>query len=150
MKSGDEVKHGEDRYVLTLTPEQARVTRDALELYARLRIGQFNRITELMLEVRNVDDYCARRDVADDLLKVVANIIFGRNQYGQPNALKDKLHHRAWNIYHMIRYKMAWHENPKGGFGCHYDKPYPSGGEPVPECEIITVKKNGGKKHEAE
>lgn len=124
------MKNGGEKYILTLTREQAQVAQNALELYARLKIGQFDRITELMLDVRSVDEYCQRRDLANDLLKIVACIIFGRNDYGQPKCEKDALHHRAWNIYTALRYQMAWHDRPEGGWGLHFDKPYPWGGEP--------------------
>lgn len=128
----------DELYVLTLNKEQALLTRDALELYARLKIGQFTRITELMLDVRDVKDYCERRDTINDLFRVIAGLFFGRNSYGQPDCKKDAEHHRAWNIYTALRYQIAWHDNPKGGIGCCYDEPRPWGGEPVPRCEIIT------------
>lgn len=143
------IRVAEEKYVLTLTREQAQVAQNALELYARLKIGQFDRITELMLDVRSVDEYCQRRDLANDLLKIVACIIFGRNDYGQPKCEKDALHHRAWNIYTALRYQMAWHDHPEGGWGLHFDKPYPWGGEPVAECRIeegqslVDVRKHG-------
>lgn len=133
----------DEKYVLALTREQAIVAQNALELYARLRIGQFNRITELMLDVRSVDEYCERRDLANDLLKVVACIIFGRNEYNQPKCEKDALHHRAWNIYATLRYHMAWHDRPEGGWGVHFDTPYPWGGESIPECKVISAEKGG-------
>ena len=143
------MKNGDEKYILTLTREQAQVAQNALELYARLKIGQFDRITELMLDVRSVDEYCQRRDLANDLLKIVACIIFSRNDYGQPKCEKDALHHRAWNIYTALRYQMAWHDRPEGGWGLHFDKPYPWGGEPVAECRIeegqslVDVRKHG-------
>lgn len=127
----------EEKYVLTLTRDQALVAQNALELYARLKIGQFNRISELMLDVRSVDEYCKRRDLANDLLQIVAGIIYGKNTYGYPDVQKDALHHRAWNIYATLRYHMAWHDNPEGGIGCCYDEPYPWGGEPVPGCKVV-------------
>lgn len=126
----------EEKYVLTLTREQAITAQNALELYARLKIGQLDRITELMLEARSVDEYLQRRNDANDLLKVVACIIFGRNEYGKPDCQKDALHYRAWNIYAALRYQMAWHDHPEGGWGVHFDKPYPLGGEAVPECRV--------------
>lgn len=130
-------KDGGEKYVLTLTREQARVAQNALELYARLKIGQFDRITELMLDVRSVDEYCQRRDLTNDLLKIVAGIIYGKNEYGQPNCKKDDAHHIAWNIYATLRYHMAWHDRPEGGWGVCYDKPYPWGGQPIPDCKTV-------------
>ncbi len=152
-RNEEKVNPENTKYVLRLTPEQARVTRDALELYARLKIGQFEQITELTLDVRNANDYCTRREFANSLLKEVACIIFGQDQYGQPGCKRDRFHYIAWNIYTTIRYYMAWNENPAGGMGVSFDKPYSYGGEPVPECEIINTegnKKDGceGCKHE--
>ncbi len=126
-----------EKYILELSREQAIMVKDACELFARLKIGQFDRITELMLDVRNVDEYCKRRDDLNDLLKVAACIIFGRNEYGLPDCKQDELHFRAWNIYAAIRYKMAWHDNPEGGWSVCYDKPRPWGDESVPECTIV-------------
>lgn len=39
-----------------------------------------------------------------------------------------------------LRHCLAWHDNPKGGWGVCYDEPYPWGGEAVPECRVITEK----------
>lgn len=129
---------GKETYVLTLTREQAQTAQNALELYARLKIGQFDRITDLMLDINGIDDYCQRRDLASDLLKIVACIIFGKNTYGQPDAKKDALHHRAWNIYATLRYHMAWHDDPGGNtWSVAFDKPYPYGGESIPGCRVV-------------
>lgn len=57
-----------EKVVLTLTREQAQMVEDACELYARLRIGQFERIVEMMLDVRDAENYCERRDTATALL----------------------------------------------------------------------------------
>jgi len=127
-----------EKYVLTLTRDQAITAKNALELYARLKIGQFERITDLMLDIKGIDDYCQRRDLANDLLKIVACIIFGKNEYGQPDAKKDALHHRAWNIYATLRYHMAWHDDPGGNtWSVAFDKPYPYGGESIPGCRVV-------------
>lgn len=131
----------EEKYMLTLTRDQAEVVKNALELFARLKIGQFNRITEMMLNVRDVDDFCKRRDEADRLLKSAACFIYGSNPYGQPDVKQDDLYHRAWSIYEIIRYTMAWYDNPDGGFGCCFDEPMPYGDEPRPECGVIEIRK---------
>ena len=52
----------DERYVITLTPEQEIITEQALELLARLHIGQFERIEELLCDPRDTD-YCQRRDL---------------------------------------------------------------------------------------
>ena len=65
------MKEPEERYVLTLTPEQEYIVEQALELLARLHIGQFERIAELLCDPRDTD-YCQRRDLARDLLRLAA------------------------------------------------------------------------------
>lgn len=137
MKNQAKSATSEEKYVLTLTREQAITAQNALELYARLRIGQFEHISEKLLDFGlGVDEYCRRRDIANDLLGLAACILFGKNQYGRPDTKKDNLHHRAWNIYEALRYRMAWHDHPEGGWGVCFDEPYPWGNEPVPQCVI--------------
>ncbi len=75
-----------EKVVLTLTREQAQMVEDACELYARLRIGQFERIAEMMLDVRDAENYCERRDTATALLQTVACVIFGRTACGTPDC----------------------------------------------------------------
>lgn len=130
------MKNQGEKYILELTPEQARVVESACELYARLRIGQFERITEMLLNVRDAEDYCFRRDIANGVLKASACAIFGINAWGQPDAKSDELHHRAWDVYQVLRYTRSWHENPKGGWTVNYDKPMSLIGEAVPKCCI--------------
>ena len=80
----------EERYILTLTPDQEYIIEMACELFARLKIGQFNRITEMILPPdTDIDDYCRRRDDANDALQLAARLIFGRNAYNQTNVTKD-------------------------------------------------------------
>lgn len=66
-----------EKYILELTRKQAEAVKDACELYARLKIGQFERITEMLLDVQNAKDYCERRDLANDALKVATNHFTG-------------------------------------------------------------------------
>ena len=125
-----------EKYILTLSREQAIMVKDACELFARLKIGQFDRITEKLLDVSR-DDYCERRDLVNGLLKIVACAILGSTEYRTPLTQPDDLHHRAWNIHAVIRHCMAWHDNPKGNiWSVNFDKPYPHGGEPLPEIKV--------------
>lgn len=128
----------EEKYILTLTPDQALMVETACELYARLKIGQFDTITEKLLDVKSLDDYHHRRAIANDLLKIAACIILGRNEYGRPIYIESPEHHRAWNIYTVLRYCRVWNEHPEGqgNWNVCYDKPRASGGEPLPVCRV--------------
>lgn len=130
------MKKPEERYVLTLTPEQEYIVEQALELLARLHIGQFERIAELLCDPRDID-YCKRRDLASDLLRLAAIVVFGRNACNYPDINgKSEEHERAWTIYSVLRHTRSWHENPEGGFTVNYDEPLNFTGGPMPKCEI--------------
>lgn len=127
----------DENYVLTLTRDQALVARDALELYARLKFGQFNTITEKILPIGDdIHDYCERRDAANDILRVAACTIFGSDAYRRPKVARDEVSDRAWVIYAAIRHCIAWHDHPEGGFGVSFDEPFSLGNEPIPKCEV--------------
>lgn len=133
------MKNPEERYVLTLTPEQEYIVEQALELLARLHIGQFERIAELLCDPRDTD-YCKRRDLARDLLRLAAIVVFGRSACNYPDIkAKSEEHERAWTIYSVLRYTRSWHENPQGGFTVNYDKPLNLAGGPMPQCRIESM-----------
>ena len=131
------MENPKERYILTLTPEQERIVEQALELLARLHIGQFERIAELLCDPRDTD-YCQRSDLARDLLRLAALVVFGRSACNYPDIkAKSKGHESAWTIYSVLRYTRSWNENPEGGFTVNYDKPLNLAGGPMPKCEII-------------
>ena len=134
-----------EQVTLTMSRDQAMVVEHACELYARLKIGQFHHITEQMLDYGEKDredglkSWCERRDIANDILKAAALVIYGRNPYGYPDVSKDKLHNRAWDVYQVLRYTRCWHDNPEGNFwSVCYDTPMSLIDEPLPECTVTT------------
>lgn len=135
------MKEPEERYVLTLTSEQEYIVEQALELLARLHIGQFERVAELLCDPRDTD-YCKRRDLARDLLRLAAIVVFGRSPINYPDVKgKSTEHELAWTIYSVLRYTRSWHENPDGGITVNYDEPLNLAGGPMPKCEIIQDEK---------
>ena len=133
------------QYVLTLSPEQALVMEQACELYARLNIGQFETITEKLLDDYSASDYGRRRDAANSLFRVAAEIIFERDLYGQLAVSQNVQHQRAWAVYATLRHRRAWHDNPEGAktWSVCYDDPMPYGIDPMPKCEVREVNHNG-------
>ena len=131
------MENPKERYILTLTPDQERIVEQALELLARLHIGQFERVAELLCDPRDTD-YCKRRDLARDLLRLAAIVVFGRSAYNYPDVKeRSQEHEQAWTIYSVLRYTRSWHENPKGGITVNYDEPLNLAGGLMPKCEII-------------
>lgn len=129
----------DEKYILTLTREQALTVSKACEFYARVMMGQFGEIAfETMLQSIKQDDFCTRREMMEDLLFQARKFAFPDlmsrgHSYGIGHS---KPADRAWNAYQAIRYAVAWHEHPEGGITVDFRKPYPAGGEAVPDCKV--------------
>lgn len=62
---------------LTLTEEQARIVSTACEFFARIKMGQFNEIIWHTMDFETgSDDYCERRDKAQELLFEARQYLF--------------------------------------------------------------------------
>lgn len=128
------------RYVLTLTPEQARVVSRACELFTRLHVGQLNELSWELLDLASLGskEYCERRDAAEPLLMEVRRLYFpdlilpGESYGVGHNVVSD----RAWDVHQVIRHAMAWHEHPGGGITVNFHAPFPAAGEELPICEV--------------
>lgn len=70
------------KYQLTMTEKQASVIALACEFYARIKMGQFGEVTwntlfpQLVENDAIVDEYCHRRDSADELLYKARSFIY--------------------------------------------------------------------------
>lgn len=119
-----------ETYTLTMTREQALVARDAMELYARVRFGQFDNILVQTLDIFNPKN-CERRDIARKHLNQAALEII-------PDEYRfDMRLDRAWALYETIRHSIAWHDHPDGGLGASFDSPMLySADEPMPKCTV--------------
>lgn len=142
MANQKEPQTPETRYVLTMTPEQAHTLCRACELYTRLHIGQLDELSMELMDLRE-DDFCERRDKAEELLAQLKQIFFSPRlnpsrgaSYGVGN---DKQSGRAWDIYQVVRYAVAWHDYPEGGYTVHFHKPIPFAGEALATCEVKEV-----------
>lgn len=129
------------RYVLTLTPEQARVVSRACELFTRLHVGQLNTLTWELMDVSR-KDYCERRDAADTLLRALKQLYFPDlsplpgASHGIGNNLDSD---RAWDVYQVIRHAIAWHDQPTGGSTVDFRPPFSAANEPLATCEVQNV-----------
>lgn len=91
---------------ITLTDKQAKLLGHACEFYARVVMGQFTEIpVELLSFAINSDEYCERRDRADELLLGARKYIYpelcGRgHSYG---IGKFENADKVWDVYQAIR-----------------------------------------------
>lgn len=136
-----------ERVTLEMSREAAAVCENALELFARLKLGQFREITWKIMpddwkEV-NFDRWIRERDFADELLEMAAKHVFGTNNWGQPDVkAKDEEEMRACELYTTLRYTRMWHDYPEEGdtsWNVGFDKPLAQSGDVMPKCEIKEV-----------
>lgn len=101
---------------LTLTDKQAKLLAHACEFYARIVMGQF---TEIPFELLNfgidADDYCARRDKADEFLLEARKYIYPElNGRGHSYGVgKFENADKVWDVYQAIRTIFG---DPRGSF----------------------------------
>ena len=114
------------KYELTMTEAQARVTIAALDFWMRMRLGQWRELAELCIEYElgNAEDYCRKRDDAEQILmdarKTIMPEIPRGSSYGVYHFPETE---RAFNVLKAIRSCMAWHDHPEGGWTVIFDRP---------------------------
>ena len=132
MTTSSEVK-----YRLTLTEAQARIVKDALDLYFRIGIGQFR-------EVEHVYNYTLLRGTKDmerlrealDAAARTQGFGFG-GSYGIHSTEVHDVFRQAYDINRVIRHRMAWDRLPSGGPGVDFDTPRQIGTFPLPSIETL-------------
>jgi len=140
-------KKKSERVTLEMSREAAAVCENALELFARLKLGQFREITWKIMpddwREGNFDRWIQERDFANELLEMAARHVFGSNNWGQPDIKeRDKEEMRAWELYTTLRYTRMWHDYPEEGetsWSVGFDKPLAQSGDVMPKCEIKEV-----------
>ena len=128
------------KYTLTMNEEQARITMDALDLYMRLRIGQWDELRKQCWQVEVCDacTYEMKRDAVEEKLMEARQIIMPELTRGASwGVYKFPCTERAFNVLKAIRSARDWHNNPKGGYEVIYDRPRAINvSEEMPVCEV--------------
>lgn len=127
------------QYVLEMDEEQAQIITAALEFYARISAGQWNELAELVLDIRD-DEYCEKRDALANGLTELRRIAFpdlpSNASYGvasNPDAC------RAWELYTVLRHRIAWTRQPEGGIAVCFNEPISFSGKPLAKCIVREV-----------
>jgi len=120
------VKSSDKKVQLTMSENQARTIISALDLYSRLGIGQVDRVKEVLdrdfgrwkgdsndikLLLRKIKDYYFPEFKG-------GNGYFGIFQESCPEESKI-----SWDLIQVIRYALAWHNNPAGGMTVDFGEP---------------------------
>ena len=109
---------------LTLTDEMAKVVAEACEFYARIRMGQFQEIIYKTLEKNELgaEDYCSRRDAAEQRLISARAVIYPElhglgHSYGIGKFDDADI---AFDVYQAIRKEFG---DPRGFFSFRDEVP---------------------------
>ncbi len=110
-----------NQYQITADEEHLAVIMTALDLYFRIGMGQFDRIRDVGKWWRKWDEHNvgAYMDRAHELLTGLPKNAF--HSIGSPRISDD--FRQACEIYQMIRHRLSWDRNPKGGWTVNYDDP---------------------------
>lgn len=123
---------------LEMNDEQARVVKEALELYGRIGMGQVEEITQHpSLLNREFNDEEVSRHLGD-VKEIVFPDLQGRGHYygiRNPNTHEDS--RVAFDVQQVLRNRMAWAKNPAGSLGSViFDDPIQYSEQPLPSCTV--------------
>ncbi len=119
---------------LTLTEEQADILLMALDTYSRLKMGQFNAVSDLF-PARDFD----RKAAAAALLAARQTVMPELDPRGYHGIESREVRDRAriaFDVEQVLRHALSWHRHPEGGITVNFDKPYWTSPEPRPRVEI--------------
>lgn len=100
----------EQKYILTITQEQADIISKACDLYSRIRLGQFERLIDHTLEERlcdglDVGNFIDRKNAANVLLESARKICFPELERNTSYGIgHDKDAQIAFGVHQVLRY----------------------------------------------
>ena len=127
------------KYILEMTPEHAQSLCNACEFYARMLMGQYKELIWQSMTISG-DDYCERRDAAEEKLLEARDIILPElsHSFGHSYGVgHDKTADMAWELYEVVRYVKATTEHPEGGWTTDFSPPMSFSGEPLAKCQAV-------------
>jgi len=130
------------KYTLTLNKDQAQVLVQALDLFSRIGIGQFEEIVHVYDSGRMNNEQLegnAKYDVRDqaraalDLAKKVLTGYTGGASHGIHSPLVSDKYRAAFDIQQVVRHALHQERNPKGEAGwCVSSSVYQTSAQELP------------------
>jgi hypothetical protein len=141
-------------YTLTVTKNQAKTIRKAVEIFARLGIGQFRDALDVLpkKEAYSKDWHDDMHTIGQILRKYMIGDVDGwRSSLGIRSEKVAQECQAAWDIHQVIRRKLSWDYAIEKGWvkgeldqrnlhemvGVNYDDPMQVGMEPLAEIKGI-------------
>jgi len=124
------------KIILTLNEVQARKVIDALDLYSRLRMGQFKEIKTMFVDNGRHD--LSNNDNLTDILLKLKHEIYPELGVTYHSILSNQIPDAqiAFDIQQVIRHGIAWYNEPEGGVFTRFDSPKKYSDQPLPEVRI--------------
>ena len=138
---------------IEVSQKDAYILIDALDIYMRLRIGQWGMVLDHAPDMeavthedksvtfQKVQDYTkfhCYRDIMNrwgaEYINYVPNGSFGIHS----DAVED-VARVAYDMKQVIRHRIAWDQNPEGSFGVDFDKPWMTTKAKVPLITITRI-----------
>lgn len=98
-------------YVLEMTEKQAEVISAALEIYARIGIGQLSEVLEHPDVTRALIASRADRGELEKLMAELKASLFGLKENASFSIMSERVNDRnrvAWDIRNVIRHRLSW------------------------------------------
>lgn len=127
------------KYNLTLSAEQAEVLVQALDLYSRIGIGQFESVLDVY-DRHLKFDLCQRETLRHNLecAKLAVGLpVNGGPSIGNQAEVREEFR-TAWDIQKVVRHRLAWDQHPEGRpSNVHFDTPFQTGQLGLPGIEAV-------------
>lgn len=126
------------KYIIEMNEEQLVTVNTALEFYARMMIGQWQEIGTHCLDFAD-DDYCEKKEKLDEGLAKLRPIAFPdlpADLSASHGVMAVDKALSAWEIYEVLRNRLAWTKNPEGGWSVDFQKPISFSGKELVKCTV--------------
>lgn len=130
-------------YEIRVTKEQACTLQKCLEFYARILMGQFDEIKYGVMD-SPVYEKMPQHDIDafSDALKDLQKLFTGATNtyYGIAGDMSPKDAKIAWDLYQVVRHRIAWDEHPEGYkefYSVSFSDPSPVSQEPLAEMKKV-------------
>lgn len=131
------------QYALLLSSEQAKLLSSACEFYARMMMGQWEFLLEHICCLQEAPIYGDAYDRAEQHLLDARSEVFPSLEHSFCHSYgvgKFADADQIWEIYEVLRNRIAWTEHPEGGDTVDFDTPMSFSGKPLATCEFIEDK----------
>lgn len=131
MAEGQVLDESETKVFMEMTPATARTVHQALELFARLGLGQFDPLMDMarMGQLKRADGTgptLGQLEAADFYLRQFKSTLMDMgvgHSHGIRSQNVDKEVKTSWAVAKALRHRLAWDRTPQGSLGVWHDEP---------------------------